>query len=230
MSCFIAIEGIDGSGKGTQTAALCQHLNASGLDCQSITFPRYRQTLLGGQIGRFLDGQFGPLEHLHPVPISLMYATERYESRELIVSQLERADVLVSDRYVGSNLAHQGARLQGAERDEFLRFIEQLEYGIFRVPQPDLVILLDLPAEVSAERVALKNARDYTEQVTDLHESNLEYLQAVREVYLQLCQAQPHWHRVPCLNAAGAGRTVEAIQTDIRAIITRQCQLQNLSG
>ncbi len=221
MSCFIAIEGIDGSGKGTQTAALCEALTQQGKTCETLTFPRYSQTLLGQQIGCFLDGQFGPLEHLHPVPISLMYATERFESRSLIEEKLQSSDLLIVDRYVGSNLAHQGARLTGSKRTEFLQFIEQLEYKIFGVPRPDLVILLDLPAEVSAERVAQKKARDYTQQVTDLHESNLGYLQSVREVYLQLCESQAHWCKIDCLNGQGQGRSMAEIQHDLQAAVDR---------
>lgn len=219
MSCFVAIEGIDGSGKGTQTAALRRYFEELGLSCETITFPRYSETLLGQQIGRFLDGRFGPLEHLHPVPISLLYAAERFESRALIEEKRNGCDVLIADRYVGSNLAHQGARLQGAEREEFLAFIDRLEFELFGVPRPDLVLLLDLPAEASARRVACKRARDYTDQVTDLHESNLEYLQSVREVYLELCAARPEWHQVPCLQANGQNREIDEIQQELRQFL-----------
>lgn len=226
MSCFIAIEGIDGSGKGTQTAALREYFCSQGLTCETLTFPRYRQTLLGKQIGCFLDGQFGSLEHLHPVPISLMYATERFESLSLIQEKLESCDVLIADRYVGSNLAHQGARLEGEKRKEFLEFIEKLEYEIFGIPRPDLVVLLDLPADVSAQRVAMKKARDYTNQVTDLHESNLEYLQSVREVYLQLCESHEHWEQISCLTEDRTGRDINEIQNQLRELILTRCALK----
>ncbi|MCG6157417.1 dTMP kinase [Rubinisphaera margarita] len=225
MSYFVAIEGIDGSGKGTQTAALVDFFQTSGLSTGTITFPRYSETLTGKQIGRFLDGQFGTLENLHPIPISLMYATERFESRDVICQKLDDHDLLIADRYVGSNFAHQGARLLGAERQEFLQWIEQVEYGIFKVPRPDLVIVLDLPAEVSAERVARKNARDYTRQVTDLHESDCDYLIGVRDVYLQLCRENEHWHVVNCLTESGEGRSIEEIQNELRSLITAQFDL-----
>ncbi len=226
MSCFVAIEGIDGSGKGTQTAALRRYFQEQGLNCETITFPRYSETLLGQQIGRFLDGRFGPLEHLHPVPISLLYAAERFESRALIEDKRNECDVLIADRYVGSNLAHQGARLQGAEREEFLAFIDRLEFELFGVPRPDLVLLLDLPAEASARRVASKRARDYTDQVADLHESNLEYLLAVREVYLELCAERPEWHKIPCLDTSGQNRDIDEIQQELREILQRHTPLQ----
>ncbi len=226
MTCFVAIEGIDGSGKGTQTAALADYFNSRGLNCQTITFPRYNETLLGKQIGHFLDGRFGPLEHLHPVPISLMYAAERFESRGLIEEKLQGCDLLLADRYVGSNLAHHGARLEGRERAEFLAFIDQLEFGIFGVPRPDLVVLLDLPAEISAQRVAMKQARDYTSQVTDLHESNREYLVSVREVYLELCETHDNWRRISCLDASGQGRAIEEIQSELRHTVMEHCGLK----
>ncbi|MBL4886606.1 MAG: dTMP kinase [Planctomycetaceae bacterium] len=223
MSRFIAIEGIDGSGKGTQTAELQKHYEQQGLRCSTITFPRYSETMMGKQIGRFLNGEFGPLEHLHPVPISLMYAVERFESRALIEEKLNNCDILISDRYVGSNLAHQGAHLSGEEQQEFLDWISKLEFELFGVPQPDLVIVLDLPAESSADRVAMKKARDYTDQVTDLHESNQEYLAAVHEVYRMLCQQKETWHLAPCMSPSGEGLSVDLIQKNLRELINKYC-------
>ena len=221
MSKFIAIEGIDGSGKGTQTAELKRYFDQSGLRCSTITFPRYSETMMGKQIGRFLNGEFGPLEHLHPIPISLMYAVERFESRGLIEEKLQQCDILIADRYVGSNLAHQGAHLSGEQRREFLEWIGQVEYGLFGVPRPDLVIVLDLPAVASADRVAMKNARDYTDQTTDLHESDRKYLESVREVYLQLCEQNETWHLSPCLNQSGEALSVEQIQSNLRGLINQ---------
>ncbi len=223
LSRFIAIEGIDGSGKGTQTAELAKHYNASGLRCATMTFPRYSETLMGRQIGRFLNGEFGSLDQMHPVPVSLMYAVERYESRELIEQKLRDCDLLIADRYVGSNFAHQGAHLCGKERDDFLVWISTVEYELFGVPKPDLVILLDLPADASAQRVAMKNARDYTDQTTDLHESDQGYLAAVREVYLQLCEQNESWHVTPCLSESGEALSVDTIQNNLRELIQQHC-------
>lgn len=219
MAFFVAIEGIDGSGKGTQTALLKTACSALGWKTETITFPRYAETRIGPQIGRFLDGQFGPLEHSHPVPMSLMYAAERFESRGLIQQKLSESDLLISDRYVGSNLAHQGARLPASEREKFLNWIREIEYELFQIPRPDLVVVLDLPAEVSAVRVARKNARSYTEQVTDLHESNLGYLQTVSELYRELSQTLPGWETVPCLEEDGTDRSPEQIHDQLRQLI-----------
>lgn len=223
MSRFIAIEGIDGSGKGTQTAELKKYFDQAGLRCSTVTFPRYSETLMGKQIGRFLNGKFGKLEHMHPVPVSLMYAVERFESRGLIEEELSRCDILISDRYVGSNLAHQGAHLSGSERQEFLNWISTVEYELFGVPKPDLVIVLDLPAQSSAQRVAMKNTRDYTDQVTDLHESDAEYLSAVHGVYLQLCEQNETWHLTPCLSETGESLSIDQIQSNLRDLINKYC-------
>ena len=223
MSRFIAIEGIDGSGKGTQTAELKKYFDESGVRCSTMTFPRYSETMMGKQIGRFLNGEFGPLEHLHPVPISLMYAVERFESRGLIEDNLRECDLLIADRYVGSNFAHQGAHLSGTQRDEFLEWISKVEYELFGIPKPDLVIVLDLPADASANRVAMKNARDYTNQTTDLHESDQEYLASVRDVYLQLCEQNETWQLSPCLTDSGEGLSVDAIQENLRQLIKKHC-------
>jgi len=83
--------------------------------------------------------------------------------------------------------------------------------------------VLDLPAESSAQRVAMKNARDYTDQVTDLHESDTEYLTAVHDVYLQLCQQNDNWHLTPCLTESGEPLSVGQIQNNLLQIINQHC-------
>ncbi|MFO0917861.1 MAG: hypothetical protein U0872_06040 [Planctomycetaceae bacterium] len=97
---LIVLEGIDGSGKGTQAEQLRRHLNEAGMRCALISFPRYQQTAFGRQIGRFLNGEFGSLEQVDPLLASLLFAGDRYESRGLLLESLAEHDVVVCDRYI----------------------------------------------------------------------------------------------------------------------------------
>jgi dTMP kinase len=220
---LIAIEGIDGSGKGTQAARLCKRLEESGVTVDLLSFPRYAATRFGKVIGEFLNGRFGSLNEVHPMLASLLYSGDRFESRDVLQSALEANDVVVLDRYVASNIAHQGAKLQGAEREELKTWVEAVEFEIFGLPQPDLTILLDLPAETAQGLIARKSARSYTDKKADLQEADGAYLAQVREVYQQLAVDQPHWKIVPCFKGDSL-RTIEDIGDEIFEIVqtTRQ--------
>jgi len=215
---LIAIEGIDGSGKGTQAGRLCERLEAEGASIELLSFPRYDATRFGQAIGDFLNGRFGSLEDVHPLLASVLYAGDRFESRQLLQHAIESRDVVVLDRYVASNIAHQGAKRQGNERKELIEWVNAIEYEVFALPRPDLVILLDLPAETAQELIAKKSARSYTEKTADLQEADLAYLAAVRQVYRDLALDGSVWRIVPCVKA-GRLRTIEEIGEEIFEIV-----------
>ncbi|MFM7836280.1 MAG: thymidylate kinase, partial [Planctomycetaceae bacterium] len=106
MARLIAIEGIDGAGKGTQASRLKESLAARGLRAAVLQFPRYSATSFGAAIGDFLNGRFGTLAEVHPQLAAVLYAGDRFESRGLLLELMEQHDVVVLDRFVGSNLAH----------------------------------------------------------------------------------------------------------------------------
>ncbi|WP_417386851.1 thymidylate kinase [Gimesia sp.] len=214
MAVIIAIEGIDGSGKGTQAARLHARCQADGIKSSLIGFPRYDQTLFGKSIGDFLNGRFGELDEVNPFLASLLYAGDRFESRSHILNTIESSDVVIFDRYIPSNVAHQGAKLTGTERSEFIEWIEQIEYAIYKMPRLNLAILLDLPADFAQKLIAEKQKRSYTEKVADLQEADQSYLANVREVYLQLAEENQYWQKIECLKDKTL-RSIEEIGDEI---------------
>lgn len=214
MSLLIAIEGIDGSGKGTQAERLLTKLKQEGIAASLVGFPRYDQTLFGKSIGDFLNGRFGELDEVNPFLASLLYAGDRFESRDHILKMIESTQVVIFDRYIPSNIAHQGAKLSGKERSEFIQWIEQIEYQIFGLPRLDLAILLDLPADYAQKLVAEKQARSYTEKIADLQEADQSYLANVRQVYLHLAEVNQHWRKINSLNENQL-RSIEEIGDEI---------------
>lgn len=214
---LIAIEGIDGSGKGTQARRLREYLQAGGQSTALLSFPRYEATTFGGAIGDYLNGRFGSLEQVHPLLASLLFAGDRFESRSVLLDAIESNDHVVLDRYVASNIAHQGARCGDDERERIVAFIRKLEFDIYDLPEPDVTILLDLPVATAAELVLKKNARSYTDRAADLHEADTAYMEAVRQVYLELADREPRWHRVTV--AEERVRPIDEVAGDIAAIV-----------
>lgn len=219
MATLIAIEGIDGAGKGTQAGRLVSALREMGLRVDTLQFPRYSSTTFGSAIGDFLNGKFGSLNEVHPQLAAVLYAGDRFESRELLMRLIEDNDVVVLDRFVGSNLAHQSAKLDGEARTALVEWIEKIEYGVFQLPRPTLTILIDMSSQMSRELVSRKAARDYTEQEADLQESDLPYLERVRRCYLALAHSRLDWRTVHGLDDEGSLRTIDEVGEEIRRLV-----------
>ena len=222
MSLFIAIEGIDGSGKGTQAARLHAYLMSKGHRSALLSFPRYQQTMFGQKVGDFLNGRFGTLESVHPLLVSLLFAGDRFESRELIQSAMANYDVVICDRYVASNVAHQGAKASGTDRKELIDWIQHLEYSIYKLPRADLTLFLDVDVEHAQELIAAKSRRDYTDKAADLQEADANYLRRVREVYLELACGE-QWKSIHCVHGIHV-RTIDEIATEIAAVVDASLQ------
>jgi dTMP kinase len=215
---LIDIEGIDGSGKGTQARRLCDRFQSSGTSAAVVSFPRYDATLFGRAVGEFLNGKFGSLTEVHPFLVSLLFAGDRCESKPFLLETITRHQVVILDRYVPSNVAHQAAKLDGPARTALTRQILDIEFGIFGIPRPDLVILLDLPVAIAQQLIAKKGARNYTDQKADIQEADAGYLGRVRDVYHELARTEPDWHTVSCCNGARL-LAVEEIESQIWQII-----------
>lgn len=211
---LIAIEGIDGSGKGTQTARLVDGLRAAGRRCATLSFPRYTETFFGGRIGDFLNGKFGSLAEVDPFLAAALFAGDRFESKAVLEEALARHEVVVLDRYVASNVAHQAGKRSGADRRRLTDWIERLEFEIYGLPRPDGVFLLDLPAAEAQKLIARKAARTYTDRAADLQEADSSYLEGVRQVYLELASASPNWKVVPVVQGT-AIRSIDEIAGEL---------------
>lgn len=215
---LIVLEGIDGSGKRTQLELLAPALGARGIGCTRVSFPRYGG-FFGKLVARFLNGEFGSLADVDPHFSALLYAGDRLEFRPQLESTLAAGQTVLADRYIASNLAHQGARVPREKRSEFLAWLKQLEYEIYALPAEDLVIYLRVPAVEAHGMVGQKAARGYTELRRDLQEADLAHLDAAAEVYDALAR-QPNWVKIDCFDAASRRmRTPEAIHGEILAAV-----------
>jgi dTMP kinase len=149
----------------------------------------------------------------------LLYAGDRLEAKPRLESALTAGHTVLADRYIGSNLAHQGARVPCEKRAEFLSWLQQLEYEIYALPAEDLVIYLRVPVAEAHRLVGEKAARGYTKMRRDLQEADLAHLEAAAEVYDDLAR-QPNWLRIECFDAATRVlRRPDAIHREILAAV-----------
>jgi len=215
---LIALEGVDGAGKGTQSQLLGQALKARGIVCAPFSFPRYESSF-GRLIASFLNGEFGRLETIDAHLSALLYAGDRFEAKPELQAALAAGNTILADRYIASNLAHQTARVPPGQRSGFLSWLRHLEYDLYGLPAEDLVIYLRLPPTEAQQRVGRKEARNYTTLGHDLQEADLQHLEQASDVY-DLLASQPNWVTVECVNPAAEGpRTPEEIQREVLAAV-----------
>ncbi len=189
-----------------------------GIAFTQVSFPRY-DGFFGKLVARFLNGEFGQLDAVDPHFSALLYAGDRWEARPGLENDLAAGRTLLADRYIASNLAHQGGRAPRAARQEFLAWLSQLEYKVYALPAEDLVVYLRVPPAEAQRLVGEKAKRGYTKLQRDLQESNLAHLQAASEVYDELA-CQQNWVKVECYDAAAhALRAPEEIHKEILAAI-----------
>ena len=202
---LIAICGIDGSGKTVQSALLAERAGAGGWRVETIEFPRYTEGLFGELVARYLRGEFASsAQDVSPYLAALPFACDRWQARPQLRSWLAEGAAVICNRYVSANMAHQGAKIRDrAERRRFLDWVEELEYGVFDLPRPDLHVLLDVTPAVAARLVAGKGKRAYLKESRDIHESDAAYLRDTWELYDELAADASDWVRVECAPGGG---------------------------
>ena len=215
---LIAIEGIDGSGKHTQVELLEKALAARGHSVFRIAFPQY-DSWFGRMVAQFLNGEFGSLEAVDPHFSALLYAGDRFEAKPRLEAALTQGSIVLADRYVGSNLAHQTARVPREARDSFIAWIERLEYDIYSLPREARVIYLRVPPREAHALVAQKAARSYTSARRDLLEASVRHLEEAASIYEELAR-RPNWVRIECFEASrGALRSPQDIARDVLSAV-----------
>ncbi len=196
---FVVIEGTDGSGKGTQVALLAESLKANNVPYEIADFPQY-ENFSSAFVAKYLRGEYGTANEVGPYRGSIFYAVDRYDKSFDIRRWLGEGKIVVSNRYVSANMGHQTGKIVGKKkRDEFLSWLENLEYKIFNIPKPDLTILLYMPPEIGQKLVDQKAKRDYTKgKKRDIHEADLDHLKKASQAYLYVAKKYG-WKVIKCV-------------------------------
>lgn len=224
MGLFIAIEGGDGSGKSTQANLLAEYLISLGKTVVRQKFPQYGSDS-AYYVEKYLNGAYGQTNDV-PADLGVLpYAIDRYAASASIKQLLETEEtVLVCDRYMGSNLAHQGAKIASQdERRDFYERTQVTEYQVLGIPRATLNIVLLLPTEIAQQNVDNRPDRDYTVRKRDIHEADADHLEKAKRNYEELCKLYPtEFQAVVCVDDTGNMRSIEAIQQEIRSIVEKQ--------
>lgn len=215
---LIVFEGTDGSGKATQTQLLCQRLEQEGIDFRKIDFPRYGKPS-AAMVQEYLDGNLGKKPgDVNAYAASMFYAMDRYASYKQDWGEFyEQGGLIAADRYTTSNAVHQASKLPDEERDAYLKWLFHTEYELLGLPEPDLVIYLDMPTEIT-ERM-MRHREQATGTHADIHEQD--------ETYLQKCRANARevvrtcgWSVVNCAKG-DQPRTPQDIHEEVYELVKR---------
>ncbi|MBI2009038.1 hypothetical protein HYS84_01335 [Candidatus Saccharibacteria bacterium] len=186
---FIAIEGSDGSGKSTQFSLLAERLKAVGHEIEIIKFPRYDHDS-SYFVRQYLAGAYGPADTVSPYTASIFYALDRFEAAPLIREALEKGKIVLCDRYVGANMAHQGAKFTNfSEQRGFFLWADSLEFQQLGIPRPDINLFLKVPVTIS--RKLIKRRASSEDAKLDEHEKNTNHLERAVNAYDLLCKLFP---------------------------------------
>ena len=220
---LIVLEGLDGAGKSTQVKLLKQFLTDKGVNLRYLHFPRYDAPLYGELIGKYLRGDFGSIEQVHPQIVALLFALDRMDAAATIKEWLAAGDCVLLDRYVYSNIAYQCAKLENPEEAEALRdWIFNTEYGDFELPKPDLNIFLDVPIAFVESKLNSQRGgsdRDYLEGGQDIHEADIEFQKKVRAIYRRQCELDPKFIRIDCSDEYGEMLPPGAIFAKVKEVV-----------
>jgi dTMP kinase len=223
--CLVVLCGIDGSGKATQAGLLASRVEATGRKVRQVSFPRYGEGFFGNLIERYLRGEFAARAgDVSPYLAALPYACDRWEAAPALRRWLAEGRFVLCNRYVPANQAHQGSKLHAEEeQSRFFQWVEQLEYGVFKLPRPDLHLLLDMPAELALGLLQGRQRRPGVAEEGDIHERDMAYQEATARAYRALAAGAPdRWAIVACAE----GRAVlppqviaEAVWAKARSIL-----------
>ncbi len=215
MGRLIVIDGVDASGKETQTRLLYEKLKASGRSVKMISFPAYdnpSSTL----VRMYLHGDFGKNpEDVNAYAASSFFAADRYASyKQDWGKDYESDTIIIADRYVSSNMIHQASKIKSEqEKSEFMEWLDDFEYNRYGLPKPDITLFLDMPVEWGQKLMKERANKIDGRAQKDIHERNCEYLLKSYDTAVNAAKKYG-WKRISCVDEKGI-RPVEDIHNEI---------------
>lgn len=208
---FVVIEGADGSGKTTQLELLRSKLTEAGYEIVIFNFPRYDEPS-SYFVREYLGGNYGAVDEVGPYTASLFYALDRYAAAARIRAALREGKIVLADRYVGSNMAHQGTKFRNVEeRRGYFIWLDNLEFEMLGIPRPSMSFVLTAPFEVSQQ--LLDKRVEETSIPRDLHEASRDHLKKALVVYEDMCQLFPKDFTKIDIARSGAPLDPEAVNS-----------------
>lgn len=220
MGKLIAVDGVDASGKQTHTQLLAEYLEGLGRKVRRLSFPAYdnpSSTL----VKMYLSGELGKnAEDVDAYCASTLFAADRFVTyRTNWQKDYNNPEViLIADRYVSSNMIHQAGKIDDIEeKNKFLDWLDEFEFGIYKLPRPDVTLFLDMPPEYGRRLMKDRGNKFTGEKALDIHERDCSYLEKSYENAKYVAQ-KFGWKHVSCVNE-GNIRSIDEIQSEIKKIL-----------
>lgn len=218
---FIVIDWIDWSGKWTQVKILEKKLKDMWKKVKILDYPRYEETS-SFMVQKYLNWNYG--SEVWPKLSSIFYAIDRFDSSFDLKKDFETFDYIISNRYVSASIIHQSWKIENQkERNDFIIWLEDLEYNIFGIPKPDLTIFLNVSPETSQCLVLNKEKRDYIKwwKKMDIHEEDKNHLINAHRVAIEIVKSKNDWLQINCEKECKM-RDIEEINNDILNLILKK--------
>lgn len=200
---LIVIDGTDGSGKATQVNFLIDRLKNDGYEVRMVDFPEYYKNFFGAFIGHCLAEQYYNFLHVHPKIASVLYAADRFESKDKIEGWIKKGYIVVANRYASANQIHQGGKISSLKkRQEFLRWLDDMEFKVFGIPRPNIIFYLNVPLAFGNKLLKERNQntnRVYLRRKEDVHESDADFMKNSYKSAMWLADNQPNWCKINCV-------------------------------
>jgi len=219
MGKLIVIEGVDASGKATQTKLLFEYLKEKSDKTLKIEFPDY-ESPSSSLVKMYLSGEFGEnANDVSPYIASTFFAADRYASyKTKWEKQYKDGYTIVFDRYVTANMLHQASKFSDEdEKRKFIDWLCEFEYGLYGLPEPTVKLFLDVPPEISAYLMRERLNKFSGEEAKDIHERDKDYLYKTYE-NAKFVAANYGFTVINCVKD-GKLRSIEDIQNEIRTIV-----------
>lgn len=222
---IIEIEGTDGSGKQTQSKKLFDRLTSLGYDVKLVSFPNYESEGCGA-VKMYLRGEFGDDANLiDAYQSSSFFMVDRLTTMLKLQKELTSNSILICDRYVESNLIHQASKLDAEEQNKFATWLTATEYGVLKLPKPDVIIFLNMPPEASV-RLANNRATLKTGDSKDIHENNASYLKKCYETGIKFAK-ELQWSIIDCCTK-GNIKSADEIHDNVFEIVRNKLDEENM--
>ena len=221
MGKLIVIEGTDSSGKETQTRKLYERLEKEITNIRKLSFPNYKSPACE-PVKMYLAGAFGDNAlDINPYPVSTMFAIDRYASYKMEWEKFyQDGGIIVTDRYTTSNMVHQASKIESIDKkNEYLDWLEELEYSKMGIPRPDLIIFLNMPTETAAELMAQRKNKITGEDIKDIHEKDISYLKKSYENACNIAKKY-NWLEIKCVEN-GRLKTIDEIGEEIFSVVKK---------
>ncbi|MCC6639500.1 thymidylate kinase [Candidatus Falkowbacteria bacterium] len=216
---LIVIDGVDGSGKGTQTQLLLTRMQEEGYKVHLFDFPQYGKKS-AGPVEEYLNGHYGQAQDVGAYRASILFAVDRYDASHLMKQLLNDGVHVICNRYVTANIGHQGAKINNDyDRTQFIEWLLDLEYNLFAIPKPDVNVILHVPPATAQKLVDQKQARSYTTLKRDIHEADLDHLKNAEASYLALHNKDPQTYQLISCELNEKLRSIEDISEELWSII-----------